>query len=422
MKVILISIGTRGDMEPFLAIGDILIEKGHKVICAFPEQFRSLVKDSSEMEFASLGTKFIELLESDAGKEALGGSGSGLRKFWAYIKLAGKQTEVNKELVQKQKELIESQNPDRIVYNGKASYPIIWELDHRGKTILISPVPFLHYVKNHTHVAFNGNFGPFLNKLTYAVADFGLITTVKISAKWAKTKRKINRKKIKKVIRSNKVIYTISPSLFSRPDYWEHNRKVLGYLKPHKETSWQPPQGLADFLERHKNQKILFVTFGSMTNPAPESKTKIITDILERNHIPAIINTAAGGLIEPEKYDSQLLHFVSQIPYDWILPKIYGVIHHGGAGTTHLALKYGRPTLIIPHIIDQFIWNRIIYKKGAGPKGIRINKITTKNLEPKILELMNNRFYKDNAEQISSQMQKENFIKELYESINLTYS
>ena len=46
MKIILITIGTRGDIEPFLAIGAILKEKGHRVICALPDQFRNLVEDS----------------------------------------------------------------------------------------------------------------------------------------------------------------------------------------------------------------------------------------------------------------------------------------------------------------------------------------------------------------------------------------
>ena len=114
MKIISISIGTRGDMEPFLAIGEILKEKGHQVICAFPEQFRNLVEDSN-LEFASLGTKFIEMLDSDDGKAAMGGSGSRLKKFLANVKLAKNQTEINKELINKQYEIIESEIPDRIV-------------------------------------------------------------------------------------------------------------------------------------------------------------------------------------------------------------------------------------------------------------------------------------------------------------------
>ena len=73
--------------------------------------------------------------------------------------------------------------------------------------------------------------------------------------------------------------------------------------------------------------------------------------------------------------------------------------------------------MIIPHILDQFVWNNIIHEKGAGPKGIRINKMTTKNLEPKILELMNNASFKKKAEKIASQIEKENFREEIYKSI-----
>jgi len=416
MKILLISIGTRGDMEPFLAIGEILAEKGHQVICAFPEQFRYLT-DETSMEFATLGTNYIEMLESDLGKAAMGTDGSGLKKFSANLKLASHRTEINKELVHQQYEIIERENPDRILYNGKVTYPIIWGLDHSGKHILVCPLPYMHYVKNHAHIAFNSNYGPFLNKLTYSLADFGVIMTLRISAKWLKLTKKITRKQLKNALLSNKAIYTISPSLFSRPDYWHENLKILGYHKRNKATNWQPDKDLSDFLEAHKNDRILFITFGSMTNPEPEGKTETVREILERNNIPAIINTASGGLIKPEKYDPERLHFVSQIPYDWIFPKIYAVIHHGGSGTTHLALQHGCATMIIPHIIDQFVWDKIIYAMGVGPRGIKVNKITTKNLEPKILELVSNSSFKKKAEQVGSQIRKENFREEIYKSI-----
>jgi len=96
---------------------------------------------------------------------------------------------------------------------------------------------------------------------------------------------------------------------------------------------------------------------------------------------------------------------------------MYGVIHHGGSGTTHLGLKYGCATMIIPHIIDQFVWNKIICNMGAGPKGVKISKITTKNLEPKILELVNNTSFKKKAQKVASQMEKEDFREELYNAI-----
>lgn len=414
MKIILVSIGTRGDMEPFLAIGELLKEKGNHVICAFPEQFGNLVEDSN-LEFASLGTEYIKMLDSDVGKAAFGGAGSGLKKMPAYIKLAGKSTEINKYLIHRQYEIVETENPDRIVYNGKAVYPIMWGLDNKGKNILVSPVPYLHHVRDHTHLAFNSNFGPFLNKLTYSLANFGLITTVRISIKWLNIARKITRRQIRNALLSNKAIYAISPAVFSRPDYWHENIKVLGYHERNKKPNWQPDKGLTDFLEKY--DRILLITFGSMTNPEPQIKTAILLEILTRNRIPAIINTASGGLVKPDEFDPELVHFVDRIPYEWIFPKMCGVIHHGGSGTTHLALKYGCATMIIPHILDQFVWNRIIYRMGVGPKGIRIDKITTKNLEPKILELVNNTSYKKKAEKVANQMEKEDFREELYNSI-----
>jgi UDP:flavonoid glycosyltransferase YjiC (YdhE family) len=414
MKIILISIGTRGDMEPFLAIGEILKEKGHQVICAFPEQFKNLAEDL-DMEFASLGAKYIEMLDSDYGKAAMGGSASRIKKFIANIKLAKNQTESNKELIKKQYEIIESEIPDRIVYNGKVTYPIIWGLNNRGKNIFICPVPYVHYVRNNTHVLFHSNFGTLLNKLTYSFANFGLVIVVMITKRWLKITKKITRKQVKNALLTNKAIYTISPSLFSKPNYWNENLKVLGYHERDKIVNWQPDQELTDFLGKHN--QILFITFGSMLNPEPEEKTKIIIEILERNKIPAIINTASGGLVKPDKYDTELIHFVSQLPYDWIFSKIYGVIHHGGSGTTHLALKYGCASMIIPHIIDQFVWNKIVCNLGVGPKGIKIGKITTKNLEPRILELVDNSSFKIKAEQVANQMANEDFKEELYKSI-----
>lgn len=220
---------------------------------------------------------------------------------------------------------------------------------------------------------------------------------------------------IGEILRHNRSIYTISPSLFPIPDEWGDQHKVLGYHNRGKPIDWQPDNALLEFLKKHP--KILFITFGSMINPAPETKTGTIVGILERNHIPAIINTASGGLVKPDHYDSGLIHFVSQIPYEWIFPRVYAVIHHGGSGTTHLGLKYGCATMIIPHIIDQFVWNRIVYRKGAGPRGMKIGRIDMKNLEPRILDLFDRKEYKECAEKISGLMASEDLEEELVRSI-----
>ena len=416
MKIIVFSIGTRGDMEPFLALGNLLSNQGHDVICAFPEQFRPLA-EKSHLKFASLGSKFLEMLDSEEGKIAMGGSNSGFRKLLAYVRLSRNQTEIQKELILKQRDRIEHENPDRILHNGKAIYPVIWGIQNHKKPILVSPVPYIHYVKDHAHIAFNCNLGPVINKLTYAITNFGLIKTVMISLKWLKITNDLSQKQVQNALLTGKAIYTISPSLFTRPPYWDAPIKVLGYQENLSNTNWQPPLELEMFLK--KNKKVLFVTFGSMTNPNPEKHTQSIIEIAERNSIPTLINMAAGGLVKPEHYNKDLLYFTSDIPYNWIFPKVYGVIHHGGSGTTHMALKYGCATLIIPHIIDQFVWNKIVEKLGAGPLGIKISKLTTEKIEPRVISLFNNPSFKEKAKNISQKMVLENFTEELLETITV---
>ncbi len=415
MKIILTSIGTRGDMEPFLAIGEILKAHGHHVICLFPEQFRPLAEDSG-FEFISLGSKFIKLLDSPEGRIAMGGGKFGIKKLKAYIKLISIQSDANKEMIIKQEACIEKQKPDRIIHHPKAIYPILWGIENKGKTTLIIPVPYMHYVKGHAHMVFNKNYGTFINKLTYKLVNFGLIKSVTYSQKWLQNKdRTSTTKKIHEALSKNNVIYTISPSLFKPPEYWKNNLKVLGFHERNKTRHWTPSQDLQQFLK--DNSKIVCITFGSMINEHPKKNTELIIKTLERNKISAIITTGSGGLIKPKNYNNERILFVKKIPYDWLFPKMYAVIHHGGSGTTHMALKYGCANLIIPHFADQYVWNKIIHKKGTGPLGMDISKITLQNLEPKVIDLLENINYKRNAEKLSKEIQKENFVNEIHNAI-----
>ena len=357
------------------------------------------------------------MLDSPAGQIAMGGGSFGLKKIRAYAQLISLQKGINKAMIQKQEEVIESEQPDRIAHNGKVIYPVIWGFRNKGKTSLIIPVPNMHYVEGNTHVGFHSNWGTFLNKLSYKIANYGLLKTISSSVKWLKTpeSRNIKQKEIQEALFNNQCIYTISPTLFKRPTYWAKNLKVLGYHKRKKTSHWQPSVEIEAFLEKHS--KIVFVTFGSMINTRPIKNTQIILDILERNNIPAIINTASGGLVQPENYNKDLFHFVKRIPYDWIFPKMYAVIHHGGSGTTHSTIKNGCASLIIPHIIDQYVWNTMLAKKGAGPLGMDVSKISTKRLEPKILDVINNPDYKSTAQSLGKQMKKEDYREAIFKAI-----
>lgn len=415
MKILLMSIGTRGDIEPFLAIGEILSKKGHNITYAIPEQYNHLVpKNDNHYTFTS---RFLNLIEGDDGKIVMGGA-MGLNKLKAIIRLYKEGMTVNKILVKEQYEAVKNEDPDLIIHNGKCNYPLLWHLSTGKKIVLISPIPyFIHYVEGFGHTGFSFYYGEFINKLTYKIANFGLVKTIYDAQKTLPlATNKISKTTIKCKLFSQKLIYTVSPSLFAKPTKWNSNVHVLGYHERNKKLDWLPDAQIINFTEKH--QKILFLTFGSMINSNPEKTTQTILNVLNQLKIPTIINIAAGGLVEKENYkENELFYFTNQIPYDYILEKCYGIIHHGGSGTTHSSIKYGCVSLILPHIFDQFGWNNLIAKTGLGPKGLAINKITEQNLKPLILDLVENKSYKSKAKEIADKMVQEDFEQELYESI-----
>lgn len=411
MKILLISIGTRGDIEPFISIGEILKAKGHNVIFAVPEQFNNLIP--KEFTFFPLCPKFIELIESKEGKILMGGSSNFFTKVKVILKLYKTAKTINHTLIKEQYSIIKFIEPDLIIHHGKAVYPLLWSLKHGKKTVLLSPIPnLIHYTKGSPHTGFNISFGEFFNKLTYKIANYGLVKTIKSAQKLVSDKTYCLHREILSALLNEKLVYTISPQLFQRQEHWTKNVQVLGYHERNKKTNWQPDEKLTNFL--YKNEKILFVSFGSMLNTETEKRSKIIYSVLSELKIPTIVNTASGGLVELEEYrNNQLFYFAEQIPYDWILEKVYAIIHHGGSGTTHSGLKYACPTLIIPHIFDQFSWNNLVYNIGAGPKGISIYKISKEKLKPLISDLMNNENYKIKTKEISEKMKNENMVEEL---------
>jgi UDP:flavonoid glycosyltransferase YjiC (YdhE family) len=152
-----------------------------------------------------------------------------------------------------------------------------------------------------------------------------------------------------------------------------------------------------------------------MSNPNPKEKTRIIVEVLKRNNISAIINTSWEGL---EKIDCpDHIYFISNVPYDWLFPRMYAVVHHGGSGTTHTALKYTCPSLVIPHAVDQFFWAKTVSTLGLGPKGISIRKLNEQNFETVLLDLLDNDHYRKNARQISEKMKSESDQDKLYKMI-----
>ncbi len=416
MKAILFSIGTRGDIEPFLAIAQLLNNDKWDVLCVFPEQFRETV-ESMGLSFEGFSKEFLEIMDGKDAKMFMGGQGPIFKRLGILVRMSRASIKLSKEIIALQHRIQSEGNADRVIYHPKCNYALIWGMLNPGKTIMVSPIPFMAHPINHLS-ALGNNYGKLLNKLSFwATNTVKAIVLKRVLRQYRKDDEgiKISVSSIKKaMLEKEKTFYTVSPSLFRRPDNWPEQARVVGYYERDKTINWQPDEGLIKFLERH--EKIIFITFGSMSNSNPGEKTRIIVDVLKKHNIPAIINTSWGGLEETSERSENIV-FVNNIPYDWVFPKMYAIVHHGGSGTIHTALKYACPSLVVPHIVDQFYWGKTISGLHLGPEGISIKNLDEKTFEPRLLDLINNPIYKNNATILSEKLKTESDTDKLYDMI-----
>lgn len=402
----LIAIGTRGDIEPFLAVGELLLKSGHEVVGLFPDQYRSLTKESG-IKFLPFDAGFIEMIEGDVGKQAMGGAKNLIGRIKAYYRLYKSAKAVNQRIFKEQIDFIAQENPDKIIHSIKATVPVQWGYVTGKPSITLSPIPCVnHPIKNKSSIAFRGrNFGKTINRWTFQFTRYATIKNLRAYLKKYK-QQDPGQKALVNALLNEPAVFTVSPSFFELEGTPSHVH-YLGYQERNKERHWKPSEALQQFILRHK--RFMFITFGSMSNPEPAQKTSMLLSTLTKLNIPAIINTAGGGLEEPKAYDDENFHFVNAIPYDWVLPKAHAALHHGGSGTTHLSVKYGCATTIIPHIIDQYFWNNQLSEIGVGPKGISIARMSEENLKDMLTALWFNPAYKSTAEALSREMKQEDF-------------
>jgi hypothetical protein len=252
MKALLISMGTRGDIEPFLAVGEIMSERGWDVVCLFPEQFRATT-EAMGFRFHGFSAEFLKLIDGSDAREILGGEGSALSRVRNWASLARKGMRLARESVALQHRVQLDEAPDRIVYHPKCNTAMVWGLTRPGRTIMLSPVPGLAHTIDDFAPMWK-DFGRTLNR-----ACFSLINTVKAFA--VKSFMQPLAKDTGNVqlsvsalrhamLETERALYTVSPSLFARPVGWPDTAQVVGYYERDKTVDWQPDSALLAFLAR----------------------------------------------------------------------------------------------------------------------------------------------------------------------------
>lgn len=378
LNIAILVVGTRGDVQPFLAMAKRLQEFGHRVRLATHANFRTFVR-SAGVDFFPLGGDPRVLAGYMARNKGLIPSGPG------EISIQRKQI----------KAIIESLLPACTDPDIETGVPF------RSQAIIANPPAYGHaHVAEALgvpiHIFFTMPWTPtyeFPHPLARVPQSAGywlsyIIVDLLI---WWGIRSYINdfRKRKLKLppiayfstyhgsISHLPTAYMWSPHLVPKPSDWGSLVDVVGYCLLKLGSKYQPQENFVQWIQR--GPKPIYIGFGSMPLEDPKKTTEIILEALQDTGQRGIIDRGWGDLGKITEVPDNIF-LLEDCPHDWLFPQCSAVVHHGGAGTTATGLKAGCPTTIVPFFGDQFFWGDRVQQKGLGPAPIPISQLTVENL------------------------------------------
>ena len=404
MKITLITLGTRGDVQPFLALAKALIARGHNVKLAAPDNFKDWV-ESHGVTFHAIGVDMEAFLQSDEIREVLSGNWFGLRKIW------------HSKIIPMFENTIHAcwdagKDADVLVYHPKA-YAAVDVAEATGATsIVAAPIPMFP-TREFPSIIFTKNYGGVLNKASWLMFNGSRFVYAKVLNKFRQEVLGLGKGKIFAPIgwTPNGMamrLCAVSPSVIPRPKDWDDGIHMTGYWFFDENKDWEPSGELASFLE--SGEPPIYIGFGSMTTKNPEAFTKTIIEAVKKSGKRAILSLGWGGMeavsVPPEVF------IIQSAPHEQLFKYVSAVVHHGGAGTTAAGLRAGKPTLICPQSVDQPFWGKRVELLGCGPRALPIKDITVDGLAERLCELCGRSEYVENARKVSEGIEREDGVGE----------
>lgn len=179
------------------------------------------------------------------------------------------------------------------------------------------------------------------------------------------------------------LLFAYSPAVLPRPADWTAPHiHVTGYLFLDAPETYRPPPALVDFLAA--GEPPVCVTFGSMVNREAARIDAVVRAALARTGRRGIVLTGWGGS-QPAEPDADLFT-LDAAPHDWLFPRCAAVIHHGGAGTTAAGLRAGIPNIVVPHAADQPFWAGRVAAIGAGPAPLDLKRLSVDSVSAALVQ------------------------------------
>ena len=154
-----------------------------------------------------------------------------------------------------------------------------------------------------------------------------------------------------------------SPGLIPKPADWGPEIDIAGFVFLDLASSFKPPESLSKFLDA--GEPPVYIGFGSIVVDDPDRFTSLIFEAVKKAGIRALVSKGWGRLGD-EINTPENIYILENTPHDWLFPRCSAVVHHGGAGTTAIGLKCGKPTMTVPFFGDQPFWGAMVARAGAG--------------------------------------------------------
>jgi sterol 3beta-glucosyltransferase len=396
VKICLLTIGTRGDVQPYIALGLGLKAAGYEVTISTLDEFKSLVNQYGLLH-DSLRGDFLKVARSTIGQKG----GNQLTRIRQYVEMA-KDTLAD--------EWASAQKADVLIYSPAAigGFHIAEKLNI--PTFAAFPAPLYSPTREFPNpfLPFR-NLGPF-NKLSHQLfAKLGPAIYRGPIDQFRKDVLGLPPAKGENVLRGKPVtrLYAYSEVVVPRPADWDESSVVTGYWFLDAPANWQPDPQLVRFLQ--EGPAPVYIGFGSMFMGGGEQKTEIALQALRLAGQRGILATGWGGLTAD--HTSNDVFVLDSIPHDWLFPKAAAIVHHGGAGTTGAAIRAGKPQMICPFVGDQFFWGQRTADLGIAPPPIPQALLTAERLADAIKHAITNTNIQQRALSIRETIRAENGIE-----------
>lgn len=172
------------------------------------------------------------------------------------------------------------------------------------------------------------------------------------------------------------ILYAFSRHLVPKPPDWPANVHVTGAWFLEEPEPWQPPQALVEFLAA--GEPPISIGFGSMMSSDAARTTDLIVEAVARSGRRAVLLAGWGGLRRDALPPT--IFAMDAAPHSWLFPCVALAVHHGGAGTTHAAVRAGIPAVVVPFGADQPFWARAAERAGAALAPLPRKQLTAPRL------------------------------------------